>query len=762
MYRIRRVISLLCITASGLGQLMAQSTSNYINRSTVTVLDNENNRISQLPIKISLLDTTYETFTDNNGEFIILSPHKIDSARLSIDTKFGELPNHEVYPLKNKGAITLRILNHFKKVNPVSITASVNPRLATDNPYSVRVIDKQTIQKMAAQNVTEVLQNQSAVIINQDPSLGSSVQLQGLGGQNVKFLINGVPMIGRLNGNIDVSQIPTESIERIEIVEGPMSVVYGTDAIGGVINIITKAPTKNSSQTGLTLFADGVGNYNQDVQFTQFLRSTADKHIALKVNAGRQFFRGFDFDRNTRQFDWKPKSRLYGNAELLYTNKKLRQSVRYSDYYEFLIDRSDAEFNLVTVTGYNNYFHTRRRDLSAVTEFRYSPKHSFRFQNALNHYRREKFNVRRNLVTGTEIPTRSEDQDTTLNIAFNFRGLWEYRSLSKKFTSLVGYEIQQESLTTQRLTAQDPLLDAAIFTSLEYSPIPRFTVKPSARIAYNRTFGTNPLPGITGPSLKMAPIIPSIQLKGDLSKHSTFRASYAQGFRAPTAKELYFLFVDINHNVQGNPNLRSERSDNINISIDYRHAITPKVAATFKVSSFYNDIRDEIQLSLLNLNTNLYRYINIGKMRSMGLNAQTKVYYDRFELSTSVSYISNESNVDEVSDVQTWNVYQGTANLSYRFNLNRTQIQWFSRYTGRTIGFYSTGLTYEISDYYLADLNISHEISRKVQLQMGVKNLFNVGQIQNTVPITGVHSSNGSGLNIAMGRNLFVRCVINL
>jgi outer membrane receptor for ferrienterochelin and colicins len=436
--------------------------------------------------------------------------------------------------------------------------------------------------------------------------------------------------------------------------------------------------------------------------------------------------------------------------------------VRYSDYYEFLIDRSDAEFNLVTVTGYNNYFHTRRRDLSAVTEFRYSPKHSFRFQNALNHYRREKFNVRRNLVTGTEIPTRSEDQDTTLNIAFNFRGLWEYRSLSKKFTSLVGYEMQQESLTTQRLTAQDPLLDAAIFTSLEYSPIPRFTVKPSARIAYNRTFGTNPLPGITGPSLKMAPIIPSIQLKGDLSKHSTFRASYAQGFRAPTAKELYFLFVDINHNVQGNPNLRSERSDNINISIDYRHAITPKVAATFKVSSFYNDIRDQIQLSLLNLSTNLYRYINIGEMRSMGLNAQTKVYYDRFELSTSVSYISNESNVDEVSDVQTWNVYQGTANLSYRFNLNRTQIQWFSRYTGRTIGFYSTGLTYQISDYYLADLNISHEFSRKVQLQMGIKNLFNVGQIQNTAPITGVHSSNGSGLNIAMGRNLFVRCVINL
>ena len=762
MYRIRRVLSLLCIAAGGLSPIKAQSTDSYRNRSTVTVLDDENNRISQLPIQITLLDKTYESSTDENGEFTVLSSRKVDSAKFSIEPKYGELPNQRIYPLKNEGKTTLHVISHIKRVNPVSITACVNPRLATDNPYSVRVIDKQTIQKMAAQNVTEVLQNQSAVIINQDPSLGSSIKLQGLGGQNVKFLINGVPMIGRLNGNIDVSQIPTESIERIEIVEGPMSVVYGTDAIGGVINIITKAPVKNASQTGLTLFADGVGNYNQDVQFTQFLRSTADQQIALKVNAGRQFFRGFDFDRNTRQFDWKPKSRLYGNAELLYTNKKLRQSIRYSDYYEFLIDRSDAEFNLVTVTGYNNYFHTRRRDLSAVTELRYSPTHSFRFQNAVNHYRREKINVKRNLVTGTETPTRYEDQDTTLNMAFNFRGLWEYRSTSKKFTSLMGYEVQQESLTTQRLTAQDPLLDAAVFTSLEYSPIPRFTVKPSARIAYNRTFGTNPFPGVTGPSFKMAPVIPSLQIKGDISKHSTFRASYAQGFRAPTAKELYFLFLDINHNVQGNPNLRSEQSDNINVSIDYRHAITSKVAATFKVSSFYNDIRDEIQLSLLNLNTNLYRYINIGEMRSMGLNAQTKVYYDKFEFSGSVSYIANESKVDEISNAQTWNVYQGTANISYRFNLNRTQVQWFSRYTGKTIGFYSTGLTYEISDYYLADLNISHEFSKKIQFQLGVKNLFNVGQVQNTAPVTGVHSSNGSGLNIAMGRNLFVRCVINL
>jgi outer membrane receptor for ferrienterochelin and colicins len=69
---------------------------------------------------------------------------------------------------------------------------------------------------------------------------GSSVSINGISGEGVKILVNGVPMVGRIDGKIDISQINLTNVERIEIVKGPQSVIYGTDALGGVINIITK------------------------------------------------------------------------------------------------------------------------------------------------------------------------------------------------------------------------------------------------------------------------------------------------------------------------------------------------------------------------------------------------------------------------------------------------------------------------------------------------------------------------------------------
>ncbi len=78
------------------------------------------------------------------------------------------------------------------------------------------------------------------VRLQNDPNLGSFLQMQGLSGQNIKILIDGVPVVGRVSGSIDLNQLPLTEVERVEIVEGPMSVLYGTDALGGVVNLITR------------------------------------------------------------------------------------------------------------------------------------------------------------------------------------------------------------------------------------------------------------------------------------------------------------------------------------------------------------------------------------------------------------------------------------------------------------------------------------------------------------------------------------------
>ncbi len=733
---------------------------------TITFVDQEGNVMMGIPIVFENARGKTQYTTNENGEISISDSLPYNIYIQSIEIGSFAINNPKIS--EKEISKTFVINSNLQRINPVSITGSIQPKLATANPYSVTTISKTTIQNMGAQNLGEVLQNQSGVQLNQDPSLGTTMQLQGLGGQNVKILINGVPMIGRLNGNIDVSQILANNIERIEIIEGPMSVVYGTDAIGGIINVITKRPLKNQSSANLKYFSDWVGNQNIDAGimqgFSHKSKNNFNHHYGYNLDLGRYFFDGMDFNTNTRSLDWKPKTKLFANLGLNYANKFVKQSNSGSIFLERLTDRSDAEFNLVSVTGYNNYFNTVRADFTSITEINLSKKASLQLQNSHNIYYRTKSMVRRNLVTGTETLTRPEDQDTTLNTQINLRGLFQYTPKSVLSDILIGYEYQNEDIQTQRILKDGRIQDFALFGSVEYTGIRKLQIKPSLRIAYNNRFGRNPMPGILGDNLKLAPIVPSIQLKYQISKHLFFRASYAKGFRAPNAKELYFLFVDLNHNVQGNENLSAEIADNFNASIDYRHQINPKSAATFKVSGFSNFIKNQIQLSLLDINTNLYQYINIGEMHSTGSSASTNLVWKQWNIGLGGAYILNHSKTSPEESLSRWNLVQSNMNIEYVVQSLNFSVQFFSRYTGETKGFLSSGSFYTISPYYLSDLSFIKTLYNKhLKIQLGCKNLFNVTSLTATGTTSGgIHGSGNSGVNIAPGRNIFINLTLTL
>ncbi len=733
---------------------------------TVTFLDQEGNAMVGIPIVFENVLGKTQYSTNENGEIQLTDslPYKLYLQSIEI----GSFAINNPKISEREISKTIVINSNLQRINPVSITGNIQPKLATANPYSVTIISKTTIQNMGAQNLGEVLQNQSGVQLNQDPSLGTTMQLQGLGGQNVKILINGVPMIGRLNGNIDVSQILANNIERIEIIEGPMSVVYGTDAIGGIINVITKRPLKNQLSSNLKYFSDWVGNQNVDAGvmhgFSHQSKKKFNHHYGYNLDFGRYFFDGMDFNTDTRSLDWKPKTKLFANLGLNYANKFIKQSNTGSIFLERLTDRSDAEFNLVSVTGYNNYFNTIRADFTSTTEITLSKNASLQFQNSHNIYYRTKSMVRRNLVTGIETVTRPEDQDTTLNTQINLRGLFQYTPKSVLSDILIGYEYQNEDIQTQRILKDGRIQDFALFGSVEYIGIRKLQIKPSLRIAYNNRFGRNPMPGVLGNNLKLAPIVPSIQLKYQISKHLFFRASYAKGFRAPTAKELYFLFVDLNHNVQGNENLSAEIADNFNASIDYRHQINTKSAATFKVSGFSNFIKNQIQLSLLDINTNLYQYINIGEMHSTGSSASTNLVWKQWNIGLGGAYILNHSKTSPEESLSSWNLVQSNMNIEYVVQTLNFSVQFFSRYTGETKGFLSSGSFYTISPYYLSDLSFIKTLYNKhLKIQLGCKNLFNVTTLTASGTTSGgIHGGGNSGVNIAPGRNIFINLTLTL
>jgi outer membrane receptor for ferrienterochelin and colicins len=336
-------------------------------------------------------------------------------------------------------------------------------------------------------------------------------------------------------------------------------------------------------------------------------------------------------------------------------------------------------------------------------------------------------------------------------------------SSNKKFDWLTGYEFQYESIKTLRVMQKDGLYDFAVFTTVDYSPSAKIQIKPSLRFIYNNQFGKNPFPDFLGNGFKLAPVIPSLQIKYNASKYLIFRGSYARGFRAPTLKELYFLFVDINHNVQGNQSLGTETAHNFIGSMDYRHIIGKNAAATFKLSYFKNFITNQIQLALLDNRTNLYQYINVGKMNSQGITTQTEYFRNQFQFKVSASWINNQSKSDNTGNWKIWDVVQTSFNVSYKLKQPGISIQIFSRYTGQNYGFEENGKAFEIAPYYLADLSLNKTFfNDKLDIQLGCKNVMDVKQIQSSSTTGAVHGGGSGNMNISAGRNFFVQCRLTL
>ena len=154
--------------------------------------------------------------------------------------------------------------------------------------YKVKIIGQSILEKDVFQTVADVINFETNLNIEQDNILGSGINIQGISGQNVKILIDDVPVIGRLNGNVDLSQILLHNVYQIEIIEGPLSVSYGTDALAGTINIITKKKYNKKVNVGLNNYYESVGRYNNSFDVAY---NSGNHQYSLEL--ARHFFDGW-------------------------------------------------------------------------------------------------------------------------------------------------------------------------------------------------------------------------------------------------------------------------------------------------------------------------------------------------------------------------------------------------------------------------------------------------------------------------------------
>ncbi len=686
------------------------------------------------------------------GPVLIRVDYTLDSIDLYINT-FGS----------SQYKIDAYLEKHDEQLDPVTITGTFVKKSISSNPYNIRVIGKEKILSMAAQNLADVLSNESNIQLGQDALLGTSAIMQGVGGNDIKILLNGIPFIGRLNGNIDISQIPMSNVERIEIIEGPMSVIYGSDALGGIINIITKLPAGNKTSLRINSYADVLNNVNIDANIS----SRITKKIPLSINGGRHFMNGRDFDITTRVLDWKPKTKYFvdiGTAIKL--NKSISLQMNSNFYTEKLTDKSNAEYNLVTIYGYNSHYYTYRWDNQMQLNVKLDDNNLVQIQNAYNLYSRRKNTIKRDLVTGEEKIYRPQDQDTTNFTLFNSRGVYVFKSNSRKMDLNLGYDFTHESGNGKRIPVTNPgITDFAAFASADLHPSIYLSIQPSVRIVNNSRYGSSIIKNY-GNGTNYAPIIPSLQMKYTLSKHLVFRGSYSKGYRAPSIKELYFSFVDINHNVHGNEQLIPETSNNFILSLDYRHRISREITTSFNFAIFNNNIKNKINLALQDAITNYYTYINIGRFRSQGVSTKFDFNSSKFGLnfnSTLLSVVDQVVAEDSISNQNYFNS-QISLNTYYKFEKSNKKINLFSRYTSPTFGYNENLTRYRIGGYYLLDVIFANKLKTKnIGYQIGIKNILNTTTVRTTKDATGgTHESNSGNLLITPGRLLFVAINFNI
>lgn len=643
------------------------------------------------------------------------------------------------------------------KLNEVVVTAQYTPSTTDKAIQKIKIIDSKKIEAMGAVNLKDVLSNELNIRLSQDNILGAGMQMDCIGGENVKILIDGVPMIGRMNGDLDLSQINLANIDHIEIVEGPLSVQYGTNALAGTINLITKKAFKNKYEISVSPYYESIGVYNLSAT-----AAASFKNASLSISAARNYFDGwnpgdplFHYESThpadtTRVQQWKSKEQYQAGINYTYRYKKMQLGYSGAYFDEWVLNRGMPRAPYYE-TAFDDHYHTTRYDNSVSVNAALRKHWQVSSTNAYNYYKRVKNTFYKNLTNLDEVLTGTpSDQDTSVFTQLMSRTTFSHSSDSSNLNYELGYDINYESALGQRISNEVRYMgDFAVFATAEYKPWQKLVIKPGLRYSYNTSYTT--------------PLTPSLNLKYDLNTNNSIRASYARGFRAPDLKELYFYFVDINHDIIGNTELKAEQSNNYSISYSNRKGFGNKMFRT-EASVFYNDIFNLITLA--QINGTQYSYVNIGHYRTMGLTANENFSIKNLRINIGAAYSGRYNELSETEKVDKYSYSpELNASATYTFSKLKTSVSLFYKYTGRLPGYALTDNVVTqtfIGDYQLLDASATKAFwNERLSLTIGCKNIFNVTNISANYA-AGVHSSSASSVALATGRNYFIKLTFKL
>ena len=448
------------------------------------------------------------------------------------------------------------------ELDPIVVTASHTPKSLKDAPVVTRLITLRDIRIVDATNIQDMLiQEIPGLEFGFAMSQETSLNMSGFGGSSVLFLVDGERMAGETMDNVDYNRMNLDNVGRIEIVKGASSALYGSNAVGGVVNIISRENLEpwtaninsrfntfgNEWRNGAS-FSFNTKKWNSLTNFQHTKIDPIDlpkpyssEEIAIELMKKAQ---GLPYDERVLNDD-SNLSRLYGQKTY---NIKERLTWRATDHLT-LIGRGGYFFRTSERDTYDYHFNAYSAGLKG--KYAWEPGRYLELSYAYDQYDKANF-----MPDGT----RTHDHDYS-NRQHVVHALYSH-SFGKN-TLLLGADYLNDYLTTYQFIDNTSHSQNNIdgFAQFDWNITPRFNVVGSVRYDY---FSASSLNALTG-RLALVYKFPWM----------TFRANYASGFRAPTLKEMYMHFDmgSMGYWIIGNPELEPEKSNNFNVAIERQNRI---------------------------------------------------------------------------------------------------------------------------------------------------------------------------------------------
>lgn len=648
--------------------------------------------------------------------------------------------------VSNNGTF-LTMIPDLRHLEEVVVTGQYASQSLRNSVYKVNSIGSDRMIAQNARTPLDILANELNVQFSRDNATGrSGIRMQGMDAQYVKILLDGVPLAGRggASNDVDLSQIDIQTIERVEIVEGPMAVSYGADALAGVVNFITKKDAARSN-IKLSLQSESIGeeySWFHDGIHSPSVQSDIriNDRVFTQVSARRYHFGGFQGTSEGRQHDWMPKSQNFGGVSTRYSLGAFEIFYRL-DFMDELIEYH----GLPTFPSNQEAFaadkdYTTRRWMHQLQAERSFNGGTINSVFSYSDYDRVTEDFISYLQSGEE-GGREASNTTFFDSFFTRQTLSNIKWGLARFQ--LGLDGTHEKIKGSTLSPGEKTLTEWGFFGSSELQFGKLKVRPGVRFTQNSGFSSEPSP--------------SVNFLLDLTSQLQIRWSYGRGYRTPSVRELYYEFIDSNHNILGNPELNPERSHSFNADI------SRSWGGKFELSAggFYNDQDNLITyITYADQPGQPTSYINQLKFKTSGFNLKTKYREGNLKLEVGGSYIGRYQRLSEDNEIPSMLYFpEAVVRSSYYFDRANLDINLFYKINGRQEQYFLNDedevfLT-ERGAFHMVDLTARKSFSNGLSLGAGVRNLLDITNVNNNSP-GGAHDTGNGQSPIAFGRSYFL------